>query len=731
LWVVLGWFWVAGAAPARAQTEPRPERPGRKYKVRIDSAPQQAAVYLDDEKYGIVGYTPWDGRLQKGEWKLILKKDGYETTTRVIQVKRSSRVQETFVPMARAEQPVVLDIRPDADPNAFGAEVLVDGQPQGQLPALIKVDDGRHHIEVRKNGFEQFSQWVSASQGERITITPVLRAIKVEKRGSVLVDSDPPGAEVYVDGNRHTDLTPTLVSGLLEGPHVVEVRKEGASVWKQTVNVTSSETAKVNAAIARPVEQPRAGSLRVVSNVEKARVFVDGSDRGAAPLHLADVLPGEHLVEVRAIGYQPREQRVNVEAGAAMVLQLELQPSGRAGAGAQMKVVSPVPEAVVFIDGERLGPAPQARELSPGDHFVVVSKEGWKSFEQKVHIKKGEQRTITAELRASGGLRFLSNPVGAEVYVDGKPLGVTPLENADIEVGPHVVSIRRTGHRPFEQTVMVEGGKTGVVNATLLALDDAPTPEQQLREQRGITSFSATALGKGRSAIDIATGYPYYVDARITVGAGRLNGLGFDAGVLLRTFLTRTDLGVTTRLTLVNANPFSAGLFGIVGGGTSLFDDSGRNNFFFNAGLAMSLTGLGAVTVTGRAYFDVWSDRLCPALISDPAAPGGSRVHGDAIDTCKEYQAVENGMGSTAFSDDDKQRVDALVEESPFDRDVGVRAMLSLAVEVAIQQRWSLSFLFEGAPFQGERAAYTNYFNGTMFNEDPVTYLRMGTTYKF
>ena len=48
---------LSTAWDAQAQQVPRPTKKGRKYKVRIDSAPQQAAIYLDDEKYGIVGYT--------------------------------------------------------------------------------------------------------------------------------------------------------------------------------------------------------------------------------------------------------------------------------------------------------------------------------------------------------------------------------------------------------------------------------------------------------------------------------------------------------------------------------------------------------------------------------------------------------------------------------------------------------------------------------------------------
>src|SRR5215468_11922970 len=56
---------VSGLAPggALAQTQPRPPVKGR-YKVKIDSSPQQAAVYWDSspdqqpKQYGIAGYTP-------------------------------------------------------------------------------------------------------------------------------------------------------------------------------------------------------------------------------------------------------------------------------------------------------------------------------------------------------------------------------------------------------------------------------------------------------------------------------------------------------------------------------------------------------------------------------------------------------------------------------------------------------------------------------------------------
>jgi len=51
---------------AAAQPRPRPARPGHKMRVKIDSQPQQAAVYVDSKDYGIEGYTPVTLKLPKG-----------------------------------------------------------------------------------------------------------------------------------------------------------------------------------------------------------------------------------------------------------------------------------------------------------------------------------------------------------------------------------------------------------------------------------------------------------------------------------------------------------------------------------------------------------------------------------------------------------------------------------------------------------------------------------------
>ena len=66
-----------------------------------------------------------------------------------------------------------------------------------------------------------------------------------------------------------------------------------------------------------------------------------------------------------------------------------------------------------------------------------------------------------------------------------------------------------------------------------------------------------------------------------------------------------------------------------------------------------------------------------------------------------------------------------------FDRDQGARLMASIIAELALYQNWNLFGELEGAPFQDERALFTNDFSHSMFDTDFNLYLKIGTSYKF
>ncbi len=701
---------VGLSSVAAAQTIPRPTKKGRKYSITIDSAPQAAAIYLDDKQYGIHSYTPWTGKLTKGDWKIIIELQGYEPMERIVRVDKKG--QQFFFPLTKKVQPGIIDVQAAADPNVLGAQVFVDAQLEGTAPIPVEVPAGRHQVEIKKEGFNDYAQWVTLKEGERVTITPVLKAKIVEKpKGSLLVDADVPDAEVYVNGKLQPDTTPTIIDNLEEGQYVIEVKKAPAVPWKQTVLVEANKRTKVTGKLAATLNQPKGGNIRVLSNVPGAEVWLDGTLKGQTPFDLQDVPPGDHLIEVKAKGYVTKEQRIKTNVGSADIIKMELVPSTSVATTGKIKVVSREPEAEVFIDGARIGTAPVEKDVAPGEHFVVVTRAGFAKFEQKVAVEVGQTISVSATLRAVGGLRFLANIEGAEVVLDGAPIGKTPFLKEDVDVGDHIVTFRMNGFYDDEKKIAVKAGTLEIVNGDLQRI--GATPEEIARMIRGLSSFGAKTIPFGRFTTDAMVGYPYWLEARATTGV--VNNI--DVGLGFRTYLTTWEFLGTVRYRFFNREPFAFAVFGTVGGGGGY---AGRNQFSLDGGILGSMTFQNRVVLSGRAYLNVWSDRLCGLTedamgmeIIDPSAPDVCQPGADPMD-------IMRAQDLTGEMDYAKAR------------DTGVRLYLSAVAEAAIFPKMSVFVIFEGAPFQGERAAHTNLFNGSVpFDEDIIYNFKAGATLKF
>src|SRR5262249_22024539 len=153
-------------------------------------------------------------------------------------------------------------------------------------------------------------------------------------------------------------------------------------------------------------------------------------------------------------------QTVHVGQGdnAIVQLKMELAPPDRPKAG--LKVQSTVPNAEVFVDGSSLGRAPVDRnDLDPGKHYVVVHRDGYTDFKREVFLNENQYVALVADLSATGAVRVLSTPEGADVRIDGELIGKTPVSHDGIGAGDHVVEFRLKGYFDHKETMKVEGGR--------------------------------------------------------------------------------------------------------------------------------------------------------------------------------------------------------------------------------------------------------------------------------
>ena len=265
--------------------------------------------------------------------------------------------------------------------------------------------------------------------------------------GTLKVDSRPPGAEVFVDG-RARGRTPLLVR-LAPGAHRLEV---GSRSNPQVIPVSIAGGAQVQQYVEFP-EVPERGDLRVVSEPPGARVFVDGTPRGSAPMTVTGLTPGEHSVALEGDAGTVR-QTVTIASGATASLVVPLAGASAAQQG-WIAVNAPVPMQLVE-NGRVLGTSQgDAVAVPVGRHAIelVNATVGYRET-RSINVTAGKMSSIAVEMPLA--TLSLNAVPWAEVWVDGRKVGDTPLGNLSLPAGPHEVLFRHPQLGEQRQTVVVK-----------------------------------------------------------------------------------------------------------------------------------------------------------------------------------------------------------------------------------------------------------------------------------
>jgi tRNA A-37 threonylcarbamoyl transferase component Bud32 len=156
------------------------------------------------------------------------------------------------------------------------------------------------------------------------------------------------------------------------------------------------------------------------------------------------------------------------------------QAQATAGAGATLTIESNPPGARVLLDGRELAaPTPTTipveRPRPDETHRLELRLPGYRAWQTSgVALKPGDHAFYRAALEAPATrLVVTTDPAGAEVAVDGRTVGRTPLGNVTLAADgrAHALRLRRHGYVDVVEEVALADGKDVVVDRKL-----APAP---------------------------------------------------------------------------------------------------------------------------------------------------------------------------------------------------------------------------------------------------------------
>jgi len=112
----------------------------------------------------------------------------------------------------------------------------------------------------------------------------------------------------------------------------------------------------------------------------------------------------------------------------------------------------------IYINEKPVGKTPALIEEVPPDFYeVVLKQDGYDDVFERVLVKAGKTFQISKKLRVNERVYSISSsPSGANVYLDGKYKGATPVVfHAD--EGQHKLTIKKSGYSTFSKEVNASG----------------------------------------------------------------------------------------------------------------------------------------------------------------------------------------------------------------------------------------------------------------------------------
>ncbi len=211
-----------------------------------------------------------------------------------------------------------------------------------------------------------------------------------------------------------------------------------------------------------PSDEPLAFVQATITTEPAGAMVLLGDRMKRSPAHFEGIEPGKYSLRVMLPEFDPIEQRVELKAGEIFALPLlKLQ---RSKGSVEITSAPAGVEFELWREGETAlrGTTPATLKDLPTGIYDAVARRGEWELRDRVEIKRGEMARKVFDF-ATGTISIASEPSGAEISVDGKLRGPSPL-TLDLLAGPHHLSARYQDWPAEERDLKVEKNQTASVS---------------------------------------------------------------------------------------------------------------------------------------------------------------------------------------------------------------------------------------------------------------------------
>ncbi len=331
--------------------------------------------------------------------------------------------------------------------------LLIEIEPTPDRVALhgniwpIKVQDrylvqpGTYSLQIEKSGYRALKSEIEVSKHQSQTLSFTL-----EKKPGYLNISSPntEQVEVIINGEIYGN-TPIEGLELEAGTYTLEANAKRYQPYTTQLVIEGKEVQQqLNIKLL-----PDWVNVVIDSIPVGAEIWLNGESRGLTPQTL-ELNSGQYSLDLRHQNYMPYIKDFFVDASQPFdlpIAELFTSPS-------HLVITSTPTKATVSIAGQQQGVTPFTVRLNPNtEHSISLSKPGFRSNQQTVTLKPGEQQNITATLEAILGTVILNvEPTDSEVFINGKFVGNGNVK-LSLPSASQRLEIRKSGYEVYEKMI--------------------------------------------------------------------------------------------------------------------------------------------------------------------------------------------------------------------------------------------------------------------------------------
>ena len=336
------------------------------------------------------------------------------------------------------------------------ATVFIDGIEAGKTPKQVEeIGVGKHQVKIEKFMYQSKLLQVDIMPDAVITLDEILKP----DFGSIKLNSEPSEANVCFDG-KLVGKTPYVQNMVSTGSHTILLSLTNFHdvIWNFNINASDQIDTTI-------ILSPAFGSLEVLSRPEGSEVYLDNQLAGKTPVSIDTISSGQYILRVEKKLFNTLQTTTNIYDGQTTTIGTPLDPNY-----GTLNILSTPSNISIRLEGKSnpLGKTPLNRDISPGSYTVIFEDDLYETFTKNILLRVGDTIDIDTQLiRKLGSLKIFTEPMDADVFIDGKYLGKSPYVLKDYPTGTYAIEAKYPGYHAKAERVEIEHKKIKTIDLNL------------------------------------------------------------------------------------------------------------------------------------------------------------------------------------------------------------------------------------------------------------------------